>query len=342
MGRSEATGTGVATVVVLVAVLLFAGVIVGLDGSTAGPARSDAPETVAEHRSGVETASPNEMRVDAGSATAAGAAAAPKTARLSGQVIDENGDPVFNATVAVKGGTRRTTTASDGYYDLEIKPGTNEIVIAADDYQRETTTVNVSADDWKRLDVTLSFKPTRIVGTFTADNGTPLENATVTVVDTSLETGTDRNGSYELDVGSGTHMLEASADGYDSWRTVVSVPEYRTVEQNFTLALSGGDTDETDKNESDDGEANESDESNRTPGNETNESVTETAPKNESDTGSPNESESDPKSESNVASSDPPSLRVQLHQLLVFACLFLTVLVTATVAGLYWNRTYEP
>lgn len=263
-----------------------------------------------------------------------------ETNRFSGRVIDESGDPVFNATVAVNGSSRKTTTASDGHYKMGIEAGTKEIVISADDYQRETATLNVSSGEWTSLDVTLSFRPTRVVGTVTATNGTALENATVTVVGTGNETRTDHNGTYELDLDAGTHVLEASADGHDDWQTVVSIPEHRTVEQNFTLTASGGDEgDETDgTNESDDGsETNESDdESNREPGNETDES----APGNESGAASSDETES--RSESNVATSDSLSIREQVHYLLLLACLFLAVLVTTTVAGLYWNRTYDP
>lgn len=349
MGRVEATGAAVATVVALIVVLSVSGVIVCPDGSTAVPARSGASETVVEHQRETQTSSPNEMRVDA-VYTPTGSAAASETARLSGQVTDENGDPIFDATVAVDGGTRQTTTASDGYYDLEIEPGTNEIVISADNHQPKTVTVNVSSGGWQRLDVTLSFKPTSVVGTVTGANGTPIENATVAVVDTATETVTDNNGTYQLDVDPGTNMLEASADGYENWRTVVSVPEHETVEQNFTLAVPEGDeanetvgneSDGDETNESDGGGTNESDDrSDHEPRNETDESPTEPSPTNESDTESPNESRS--RSESNGATAEPPSLREQLHQLLLLSCLFLAVLVTTTVAGLYWNRTYEP
>lgn len=343
MGRSDATDAGIATVVAVVVALSVAGVVVGPDGAAVVPARSDA-DTIVEHRSGTAIAGTATTAVDAVRSVPAGSVGPWDSAGISGRVTDEDGDPVFNATVAVNGSSRKTTTAADGYYDLELPEGSHQIVILADDYRRETATVNVSSDERVNLHVTLTVKPTRIVGTVTGANETPLENATVTVVDTTTEAATDTDGTYLLAVDAGTYVLEASADGYDDWRTAVSVPEYRTVEQNFTLAVSGGDeNDDSDgTNESDAGsEPDESDdESNRAPGNESDESPTGTAPGNE--TGPVSSDGTESRSESNVAASDPLSIREQLHYLLFLACLFLTVLVTTAVAGLYWNRTYEP
>lgn len=341
MGRSEATGTGVAAVVTFVVVLSFAGVIVGLDGSGTVPARSDA---VVEPGSETQIATTDTTAAGAVRSVPVGSAGPWDSAGISGRVTDEDGEPIFNATVAVNGTSRKTTTAADGYYDLDLPEGTHEIVIVADGYQAKRATVSVSSNERVNLDPTLTVKPTRVVGTVTGENETPLENATVTVVDTSTETVTDADGSYVLEIDAGTYVLEASADGYDDWQTAVSVSAHQTVERNFTLTVPGSDeNDETDgSNESDAGsEPNESDdESNHPPGNESNESPTETAPGNESTAASSDGTE--PQSESDPAASDPLSIREQLHYLLLLACLFLAVLVTTTVAGLYWNRTYEP
>ncbi|MDS0477801.1 carboxypeptidase regulatory-like domain-containing protein [Natrinema sp. 1APR25-10V2] len=67
------------------------------------------------------------------------------TGRLSGRVTDEEGNPIMDATVAVNGTERKTTPASDGYYNLKLPEGTHEIVVSADGFHRETATVNVTS-----------------------------------------------------------------------------------------------------------------------------------------------------------------------------------------------------
>lgn len=78
-------------------------------------------------------------------------------------------------------------------------------------------------------------RPGTVEGNVTDEDGDPVENVTVDIVDELQQTTTDADGSYELTVGSGEHTLEASAFGYNTAAETVTVSEDETVEQNFEL-----------------------------------------------------------------------------------------------------------
>lgn len=74
-----------------------------------------------------------------------------KVKRLSGVIVDEKGEPVIGASVAVKGTSLGTITNLDGEYTLANVPENSEIVISFIGYQ----TLNLSANDKTLANITL-------------------------------------------------------------------------------------------------------------------------------------------------------------------------------------------
>lgn len=74
-----------------------------------------------------------------------------KVKRLSGVIVDEKGEPVIGASVAVKGTSLGTITNLDGEYTLANVPENSEIVISFIGYQ----TLNLPANDKTLANITL-------------------------------------------------------------------------------------------------------------------------------------------------------------------------------------------
>ncbi|WP_175480091.1 carboxypeptidase regulatory-like domain-containing protein [Natrinema salaciae] len=285
--------------------------------STATVARPASAGAAFEPPSEIRTVTAAETPTEIGHAAAVRSAAGENTGRLSGRVTDEAGNPIMDATITVNGTGGKTTPSSDGYYRLKLPEGTYEVTISADGFQRETATVTVTSSDWARLDVTLSVPTTAVFGTVRNETGTPIENATVAIRSVGAETVTRSDGAYELVVPRERHTLEVSAAGYDSQRVVIETENRRSLERNVTLAL------EIDE------EANGT----------TNESVTNETPDSDTANETVAEDESGADSEQPAAGKSPFLYRPL--DLLLFASLFLAVLVTATLVGLYRDRSYR-
>ncbi len=78
----------------------------------------------------------------------------PTTGTVEGTITDANGDPVSNATVAVR--DQQTTTADDGSYSLELESGDYTLDVSAEGYQDTSENVTVEADATTTVDVTLA------------------------------------------------------------------------------------------------------------------------------------------------------------------------------------------
>ena len=78
----------------------------------------------------------------------------------------------------------------------------------------------------------------RIEGTVTDEGGTPIEGATVTVGDESVETGA--NGEYELVVTPGEYLVEVSATGYETDETTIEVEPGATITHDVSLVADAG------------------------------------------------------------------------------------------------------
>lgn len=227
------------------------------------------------------------------------------SARLSGIVTDEDGEGIFDAEIRIDGEVV-ATSGVDGHYQLELEEGTHEITVTAETYDTVTDNVTVTAG-FQRHDVTLGPGPTVLEGTVTDENGTPIENATVDVVDTDHETDVDEEGQYAIEIDPGSYTLEASADGYETIRTNAMAEERHTTTEDVQLPLEPDDEPD-DPDRDDDGTADESDGS-----------VDET----------------DPSESSSLSNRD------QVLRVMVLAGLFVATMALAATAGLYRDRVQE-
>lgn len=84
-----------------------------------------------------------------------------QNASLYGKVTDERNQPVFEANVAVTGG-KGTSTDEKGYFELQLAPGSYDLVVSHLNYQRKTISVKLSAGERKELNVQL-FSSQRVI-----------------------------------------------------------------------------------------------------------------------------------------------------------------------------------
>lgn len=82
-----------------------------------------------------------------------------------------------------------------------------------------------------------------ISGTVTAENGDPIEGATVLAGGTEVTTGSD--GTYELEVQTGSYDLEVNADGYQEESTQVQVEADSATTEDVELAVAETTDDES-------------------------------------------------------------------------------------------------
>src|SRR6266513_24942 len=78
--------------------------------------------------------------------------------RVTGKVSGPDSKPVFGATVAVKGTTVATTTASDGAYSIVMPPNTGVLVFSYVGY--EVSEVNVRGNN--AIDVVMKAQSTTL------------------------------------------------------------------------------------------------------------------------------------------------------------------------------------
>ena len=138
------------------------------------------------------------------------------------------GTTLSNATVAVTGTSLRTTTNSAGEFGLDGVPeGSQTLSVSASGFFNTTKVVPVVAGASISAG-TIALRPFPTTGTVTgtvtnAGTGTPLPNATLSVIGTNLSTITDRNGNFTLTgVPQGPQTLTVSAAGFTS--TTRAVP----------------------------------------------------------------------------------------------------------------------
>lgn len=86
----------------------------------------------------------------------ANVASAQDMARIFGTVIDENGQKVMGASVAVVGGAGAITD-ENGKFDLKVSPGEKiELVVSHLSYERKSFTYRLLVGEQKQLNITLS------------------------------------------------------------------------------------------------------------------------------------------------------------------------------------------
>ena len=166
------------------------------------------------------------------------------TGKITGTVTDSySGAAISGATVTAGGIT--AITDSSGSYTIEIAGGTYTLRASADGYIAGSIGVAVIPGTTASGNLALtpvSAPPGKITGTVTDSNsGAAISGATVTAG--SITATTDFSGNYIIETASGTYTVTASANGYNTSSTSVTVTPGATA--TAYLALTPASTTET-------------------------------------------------------------------------------------------------
>ncbi|MEM5822819.1 MAG: S8 family serine peptidase, partial [Ignisphaera sp.] len=155
-----------------------------------------------------------------------------KLSGVEGFVLDEiTSEPVPWAYVTVLETEMTIKVNATGGFKIPLDPGNYTLVFSAWGYQNVTLTVEV---------VLLNGTIAGLV--YNAIAGYPISGAEVTVVELGLTTTTGPDGTYSLSVPPARYTITASAPGYQSSTTSVTVGENETVIVNFALFPLGNGT----------------------------------------------------------------------------------------------------
>jgi subtilisin family serine protease len=138
------------------------------------------------------------------------------TGTLTGTVTNANGGaPIAGATVHASGPAERTTTTNaSGVYSLVAPVGSYVVTASAFGFASETATVTIVEGQTTTQDFALDPAPSHMVSGHVRDGGgTPLANATVTILGTPIPPAiTDASGAYSFtSVPEGTYDVRATA-----------------------------------------------------------------------------------------------------------------------------------
>lgn len=168
---------------------------------------------------------------------AAGAATAASGA-VNGRVTSESGEPIPSARVVVTEppdgaaapNERSAETGADGSFTLsELRVGRARVVVTADGYEdatAETTIVEAGAPAPVAVSVVMKKKirPGQLRGLVRSFSGKPLA-ATIRVEPIGVETKTDADGTFRLDVPPGAYEVVIAAPGHAGQRRPVQLEE---------------------------------------------------------------------------------------------------------------------
>ena len=169
------------------------------------------------------------------------------SSRVSGRLVDENGDPVEGHIDLSKGHGPGSGghTNQQGYFTISCNPGTYKLGVVADNskYYLPEQKINVTDSHTANnpLDLgelTMGEKSAMIEGTITLENGDPVESLRLRafMMDQpgwgNASTGGD--GSYEMWLQPGTWKIELDTHGGDGGYVLVTAPEMFTLITNQT------------------------------------------------------------------------------------------------------------
>ncbi|MFT4122272.1 MAG: carboxypeptidase regulatory-like domain-containing protein [Microbacteriaceae bacterium] len=169
---------------------------------------------------------------------------------IAGEVLDESGEPVPDATVSYD--SESVTADDDGHYAIEVEAGTYTLTPSATDYESgDGVEVTVADGETLGTDLTLGETTTTlgtVTGTVTAA-GSVVADATVVLSEgeeTVATTTTDDTGVYAFsDVPAASdYTVDVTKDGYlESSTSDVTVAAARTTTVDVTLSRDPGETD---------------------------------------------------------------------------------------------------
>jgi len=162
------------------------------------------------------------------------------TGTISGTVTNATTSAaVSGASVTTQPATSAATTGSDGKYTISnVAPGSYTVTALANLYT--SSSVNVTVTAGQTATVNLSLQPVTtgtITGTVTAaSGGTLISGASVSTSPATSTVSTNAQGVYTItNVNAGSYTVTASATGYVSNSTSVTVTAGQTSTANLTL-----------------------------------------------------------------------------------------------------------
>jgi len=164
----------------------------------------------------------------------------PREAVMTGMVFDAQDGGAVAASVAFPGSDAGTvmSSADTGDYTAELPAGEYTVVVSADGYITHTESVQAGAGEMMAKDFGLVPMAGAVGGTVTdAGTGAPIRASIA--VDGSQAAGTAADGTYEIEVSSGSHTMTAAAAGYasDSKAVTITSDEVQTVDFELDMIL---------------------------------------------------------------------------------------------------------
>ncbi|MCW3976895.1 MAG: carboxypeptidase-like regulatory domain-containing protein [Candidatus Bathyarchaeota archaeon] len=170
----------------------------------------------------------------------------PSTSTITGKITDNQGTPITNAKVTIVETEEVTFTLSEpaGEYTFEdLTPSTYTIRVEASGYITAQTSVVAEPDEIYTQNFSLTPKTTEtvtstITGKITDNEGNPIIDAKVTIVETEEVTYTlsEPAGQYTFEnLTQGNYTIRVEASGYITAQASVVVEAAVTYIQNFSL-----------------------------------------------------------------------------------------------------------
>jgi subtilisin family serine protease len=160
---------------------------------------------------------------------------------VHGEITDSDGIGIGGALLEVIDSPRFTTADENGHYEIGLPADTTYSLRASFfGYLPEEAEATVAPEETTYVDFMLQMAPSgSLHGTVVSEeDGSPIENATVMVVDAPIDpVETDENGYYIFDAlpGDQTHTIRATASGFGFGQDDVFVPVDGDAELNFAL-----------------------------------------------------------------------------------------------------------
>ncbi|MBX3234389.1 MAG: carboxypeptidase regulatory-like domain-containing protein [Labilithrix sp.] len=146
------------------------------------------------------------------------------TGTVRGKITGDRGEPIANAQVGV--GDKSVTTGPDGSFTIELPAGKASLTVKATGYEDSVMDVEVVAGAAATASVTAkhTIKPGQLRGLVRAFSGKPLA-ATIRVEPIGVETKTDADGVFQVDVPPGSYEVVVQAEGFAGQRRRMQVEE---------------------------------------------------------------------------------------------------------------------